>query len=152
MAPLLYCSREFDVYNIGISRYTNMQDLISFGKALSDPTRIRILCALMQCELCVCELVDALEVSQSTLSTHLQLLRNLGVVTTEKRQTWIIYSFEGSYRRAFAESLKNFPVLDSLIECDQERIANRLNLRIDGCCVVGASTAKKEKEHAYVKN
>jgi ArsR family transcriptional regulator, arsenate/arsenite/antimonite-responsive transcriptional repressor len=129
-----------------------MNALISFGKALSDPTRIRILHALLQCELCVCELVDALDVSQSTLSTHLQSLRSSGVVVTVKRQTWIIYDIDESYRDAISEAIERFPVKDTVLVRDRERIANRLKLRIDGCCVIGSRTLKKEKEYIYVNN
>src|SRR5262245_9064020 len=47
-----------------------MDELVNTAKALSDPTRVRIICALLEWELCVCELCDALHVTQSTLSTH----------------------------------------------------------------------------------
>ncbi len=129
-----------------------MNDLISFGKALSDPTRIRILRALMQCELCVCELVDALEISQSTVSTHLQSLRASGILTTEKRQTWIIYSVADTYRQALDDAFHSFPTKDARLERDSERIATRLTLRVDGCCVVGSTSQKDERKYASTNN
>jgi ArsR family transcriptional regulator len=69
-----------------------MRELISLGQAIVDPTRVRVIAALRQGDLCVCELVDALEISQSTLSTHLQVLRQTGMVTTRKEGRWIYYS------------------------------------------------------------
>ena len=57
-----------------------MRDFTSLGQAIVDPTRVRIIAALRRGELCVCELVDALEISQSTLSGHLQVLRQTGLV------------------------------------------------------------------------
>ena len=49
-------------------------------KAMGDPTRIRILYALLQSELCVCDLVEVLEMSQSAVSHQLRILRNLRLV------------------------------------------------------------------------
>lgn len=114
-----------------------MQDLISFGKAISDPTRLRILSALLQSELCVCELVDALQISQSSLSTHLQTLRSAGIVQTEKRQSWIIYSVIPSAVDPLQRVFQSFPPNDPRIEEDSSRLDHRLRLRIEGCCVQG---------------
>jgi len=48
--------------------------LLAIARALGDPTRVRIIAALRNGELCVCELVDALDISQSSLSSHLQIV------------------------------------------------------------------------------
>src|SRR5690554_3221298 len=60
-------------------------------KALSDANRLRILLALQQGEWCVCELSYALELAQSTLSTHLQALRQAELVATRRQGKWIYY-------------------------------------------------------------
>ena len=125
-----------------------MNDLVNFGKALADPTRVRILMALARAELCVCELVDALEVSSSTLSTHLQTLRNAGVVTTEKRRAWIIYSIDPRVRPALEGVFAEFPMSGTRLERDQNRLSRRMLLRVDGCCVVGAGQLQEECAHA----
>jgi len=63
-------------------------------KALSDPVRLRLL-TLIAChdggEACVCDLIDAFEVSPPTISHHLKVLREAGMVTAERRGTWIYY-------------------------------------------------------------
>ena len=69
-----------------------MTELVLVAKALADPTRVRILTALRGGELCVCELCDALRVSQSTLSTHLHVIREAGLVRTRKEGKWIYYT------------------------------------------------------------
>jgi ArsR family transcriptional regulator, arsenate/arsenite/antimonite-responsive transcriptional repressor len=71
-----------------------MRELTSLGQAIADSTRVRILAALQHGELCVCELADALEISQSTLSGHLRVLRRTGMVITRKEGRWIYYSFD----------------------------------------------------------
>ena len=122
-----------------------MNSIIGFGRALSDPTRVRILNALLQTELCVCELADALEISQSSLSTHLQTLRRVGIVLTEKRQSWIIYSIDALSLEAIKCAFQHFPPTIPRIGRDNERLANRIRLRIDGCCVVGFGALPKEE-------
>ncbi|MBC8064686.1 MAG: winged helix-turn-helix transcriptional regulator [Chlorobia bacterium] len=116
-----------------------MTEIVAFGKALADPTRVRILSALLQSELCVCEMVDALAVSQSSLSSHLQILRNAGVVKTEKRRTWIIYSIDEEARPAVRMAFDHFQPNSDAIDADNSRLQSRIRLRVDGCCVVGFS-------------
>jgi DNA-binding transcriptional ArsR family regulator len=60
--------------------------------ALGDPKRLLILYALEQGPLCVSELVDALQLTQPTVSRHLRVLRERGLVHTERRGTAIFYS------------------------------------------------------------
>lgn len=121
-----------------------MNALVAFGKAFADPTRARILNALRKSELCVCELVDALEISQSTLSTHLQTLRIAGVVETQKRRTWIIYRIAPDALESIEALFQRFGSQDSRIERDLERVEARLRIRVDGECVLGSGQLDKK--------
>jgi len=67
-----------------------MKAALAFARALAEPTRLRVIAALREHELCVCELCDALQATQSTLSTHLSLLRDAGLVRTRKGGKWIL--------------------------------------------------------------
>lgn len=60
--------------------------------ALSEPLRIRLLELLRSQELCVCELCEVLEVSQSKLSFHLKTLKEAGLVRSRQSGRWIYYS------------------------------------------------------------
>ena len=60
--------------------------------ALSDPTRRRILAALQDGARPVGELVTELEVSQPTVSHHLKVLRDAGLLTSERRASWVYYA------------------------------------------------------------
>jgi ArsR family transcriptional regulator len=61
-------------------------------KALADPTRIGIVNRLASApELCVCDLTSAFELSQPTISHHLKILREAGLVEAERRGTWGFY-------------------------------------------------------------
>jgi ArsR family transcriptional regulator len=60
-------------------------------KALGDSTRLRIFALLCQAELCVCHIESALDLPQPTVSRHLAILRNAGVVEARRQGTWIFY-------------------------------------------------------------
>jgi ArsR family transcriptional regulator len=60
-------------------------------KALAEPARWRIVQLLALEELCVCHLVEALEVPQSLVSHHLRVLREAGLVDTSKYRYWTYY-------------------------------------------------------------
>lgn len=61
-------------------------------KALSDATRLKILYLLSDGELCVCEIIYALDKPQSSISHHLNILKNLGFIKGRKEGVWIHYS------------------------------------------------------------
>jgi ArsR family transcriptional regulator len=60
-------------------------------KALGDPTRLRMVALLVHGELCVCHIEGALGLPQPTVSRHLGVLRNGGVVATRREGTWVYY-------------------------------------------------------------
>jgi ArsR family transcriptional regulator len=63
-----------------------------FFKALADETRLRILKLLEVREMCVCEVMVALDLTQPTASHHLGLLENAGLVKDKKEGKWVFYS------------------------------------------------------------
>ncbi len=66
-------------------------ELAATFKALGDPTRVAIVNRLAAGECCVCDLTDVFELSQPTVSHHLKLLRDAGLVESERRGTWSYY-------------------------------------------------------------
>jgi DNA-binding transcriptional ArsR family regulator len=63
-----------------------------FFKALADETRLRILKLLVVREICVCEIMVALGLTQPTASHHLGILENMGLVKDRKEGKWVFYS------------------------------------------------------------
>jgi len=61
-------------------------------KALADVTRLRILGLLTAREMCVCEVMVALDLTQPTASHHLRILENVGLVKDRKEGKWVFYS------------------------------------------------------------
>jgi len=127
-------------------------ELVAIARTLADPTRVRIVAALRNGELCVCELVDALSISQSSLSSHLQICRQTGVVTTRKESRWIYYSLSPRYVQLIERIFSELQTVrrDEQLLRDARRLKKRLQMRDGGRCVVGFGQLKPERELADV--
>jgi ArsR family transcriptional regulator, arsenate/arsenite/antimonite-responsive transcriptional repressor len=125
-----------------------MHELIAIAKTLADPTRVRIVAALRYGELCVCELVEALEISQSSLSSHLQLCRQIGALTARRESRWIYYSLSAQYEPLIEQIFSGLRSLttDALLRRDAKRLKKRLQMREAGRCVLGFGQLKPEEE------
>ncbi|TFB15615.1 metalloregulator ArsR/SmtB family transcription factor [Microbacterium sp. 3H14] len=80
-------------------------------KALSDPLRLRMLSAIAsdpRGESCVCDLAELAEVSQPTVSHHLKVLKDVDVLTSERRGTWVWYRITPNRRSAVTALLESF--------------------------------------------
>ncbi|KOP27103.1 transcriptional regulator [Hapalosiphon sp. MRB220] len=82
--------------------------IISGFHALSEPLRIKVLELLRQRELCVCDLCDALGVSQSKLSFHLKTLKEADLVLSRQEGRWIYYSLNLPQFAVLEEYLANY--------------------------------------------
>jgi ArsR family transcriptional regulator, arsenate/arsenite/antimonite-responsive transcriptional repressor len=70
-----------------------MERLVELAKIFSDINRLKILAlSLRDKELCVCEICDTLELSQPLVSRHLKQMREAGILTSEQKGKWVIYS------------------------------------------------------------
>jgi ArsR family transcriptional regulator, arsenate/arsenite/antimonite-responsive transcriptional repressor len=68
-----------------------MREVIRITKALADPSRLRVLLALQQAELCVCQVGELLQLAPSTVSKHLSLLHTAGLIESRKDERWVFY-------------------------------------------------------------
>jgi ArsR family transcriptional regulator len=68
-----------------------MDDFIAITKALSDPHRVRALMALRAGELCVCQIIELLGLAPSTVSKHMSILKQAGLVQSRKQERWMYY-------------------------------------------------------------
>ena len=71
-----------------------METDLAIFKACADATRLRILFLLAERELCVCELVEVLEMPQGKISRHLAVLKNAALVRDRREGTWIYYALQ----------------------------------------------------------
>ncbi|MFD2230145.1 ArsR/SmtB family transcription factor [Alkalimarinus sediminis] len=104
-----------------------------FFKCLSEPVRLRILFLLLKRgELCVCDLVDTLDISQSVVSRHLAYLRNNGVLSSRRDGAWVYYTLADNspFFSAVLHTLTEFG--ESSMELSND--IGRLSEPSSGCC------------------
>ncbi|MEZ4551818.1 MAG: metalloregulator ArsR/SmtB family transcription factor [Desulfobacterales bacterium] len=82
-----------------------MKPFLRVMKALSDPSRVKIMKMLQHRALCVCEIQAALKFAQSTTSKHLQILQDAGLITSKKEGLWVNYSLADGSESPYAASL-----------------------------------------------
>lgn len=74
-----------------------LQQVAEFYKLLGDPTRCKILCALLRQELCVCDLANVLSMTKSSISHQLSKMRQLGVVKCRRAGKAVYYSLDDDH-------------------------------------------------------
>ena len=91
-------------------------------KALSDPNRLRIVQLLTYGEQCACELLEQMQITQSTLSHHMKTLENSGLVSSVRKGKWSHYSLNRDQWAAFRG------YVESIRDAGEERDES-------GCCL-----------------
>ena len=103
-----------------------MQDLIKALKAISDETRLRIMKVLLERECCVCEIMQALDISQTRASRNLGILQDAGFLKARRDGLWIVYSLDWQtanlYATTLAKLLKDSPISNEVLAKDRERL------------------------------
>ncbi len=87
----------------------DFQTLAQQFKLLGDPTRLRILAMIQHQEHCVCDVVDALEMTQPNISQHIRKLKDAGWVREQKRGQWVYYSLVDPLPDAVQSALQFLP-------------------------------------------
>jgi ArsR family transcriptional regulator len=82
-----------------------MKDFIKVMKALADPNRVKIIKMLQHKTMCVCEMREALQVSQPSVSKNLKILEDAGLVDFKKDGLWVDYHLTDGRRSAYVASL-----------------------------------------------
>jgi ArsR family transcriptional regulator len=88
------------------------QDYVPVLKALSDPNRLAIIEHLGKGEACVCELLELFSVTQPTLSHHMRILSEAGLVSGRRDGKWIHYSIKGERLLAFKAFIASIQIAD----------------------------------------
>jgi ArsR family transcriptional regulator, arsenate/arsenite/antimonite-responsive transcriptional repressor len=82
-----------------------MKPFLKVMKALSDPSRVKIMKILQKRSMCVCEIQTALHVAQSTASKHLQILADADLIIPRKDGLWVYYAVADGQETPYAASL-----------------------------------------------
>jgi len=82
-----------------------VKDFIRVMKALSDPSRVKVVKMLQHKEMCVCEIQFALGLAQPTVSKHLKVLEEAGLVHSKKAGLWVNYTLSAGGGSPYAATL-----------------------------------------------
>ena len=82
-----------------------MREFVRVMKAVSDPNRVAIIKMLQHKEMCVCEIRAALKIAQPTVSKHLKVLEDAGLVTSRKDGMWVNYHLADGSGSPYVASL-----------------------------------------------
>ena len=111
-----------------------MKPFIKIMKALSDPSRVKIIKILEHRTLCVCEIQNALGLAQSTISKHLKILEEAELITYFKQGPWVNYQWADSptnpYSAVLLENLRHWLNADPEVAAIRDRLPkiNRENI------------------------
>lgn len=99
--------------------------MVAAFKALGDATRLEIfrLIAAQREPVCVCDVVDRFEVSQPTISHHLRILREAGLVTVSRRGVWAWYAADPQGLAWFQDAIAGLRGTEQAAPRDGERLA-----------------------------
>ncbi len=79
-----------------------------FLKVIAEPNRLKILCLLQKQKMCVCEIWQYLDLPQNLTSYHLKVLEGLGLISSERKGSKIIYSINGKALKKYLKLLNKF--------------------------------------------
>jgi ArsR family transcriptional regulator, arsenate/arsenite/antimonite-responsive transcriptional repressor len=103
-----------------------MRDFVKLFKALSDDTRIRILKVLLERECCVCEIMQALNITQSRASRNLGILEDAGFIKSRRDGLWVVYSIDeqriSSHAGPLIEVLRASLLKEEILLQDRKRL------------------------------
>jgi len=116
----------------------DMRAVVDITKALADENRLRILMALTAGELCVCQITAFLGLAPSTVSKHMHILRQAGLVESRKEGRWMYYRLPqrragGPARGALAWLRKNLAETPLVLR-DRKKLQKILNIDRETLC------------------
>lgn len=121
-----------------------MTNAVAFFRAIADETRWRIVRLVMDRALCVCELADILGMPQSSVSSHVQIIRKAGLLESETCGKWTYFRIASAHLPLLKSLLRQFPESEPYA-ADLEMAEARLARRETSCCPGPVKLAKPRK-------
>ncbi len=115
-----------------------MKELLRITGALADQSRVRILMFMRKGELCVCQIVALLHLAPSTISKHLAILEQAGLVESRKQERWVYYRLarrtSSSPASAAIRWACKIAAKDKRILADNARLKSVMKMRLQKLC------------------
>lgn len=122
-----------------------MEKTLKQIKALADGNRLRVVMALStHGELCVCQITELLQVSTPTVSRHMSILQNAGLVESRKDARWVHYRLSKDFPKALLDWAKSSVCDSQIILQDKETLETILSRPADELCRI-----RKQRQAAY---
>ncbi|MBD3419265.1 MAG: metalloregulator ArsR/SmtB family transcription factor [Chitinivibrionales bacterium] len=115
-----------------------MPQLNKAGMAFSDPNRVRAFMALRNGELCVCQLIELLKLAPSTVSKHMSVLKDAGLVLSRKDSRWVYYRIPdkdtGTFISALTGIVADYLERDLTIKRDAKAVLKITSMSLSETC------------------
>ncbi|RQD78306.1 metalloregulator ArsR/SmtB family transcription factor [Desulfonatronospira sp. MSAO_Bac3] len=112
-----------------------MDKFLKQTKALADGNRLRIIAALLrQPELCVCQITELLGLSTATVSRHISVIQNAGLVTSRKDSRWVYYRLADDFPGRLRQWLEEELMYSREMEKDRLTLKFILSMSVEELC------------------
>ncbi|MFD0893873.1 helix-turn-helix transcriptional regulator [Luteolibacter ambystomatis] len=112
-----------------------MINSVTFCRSIGDATRWRIAMLVRDEALCVCELADILRMPQSSVSSHVQILRKAGLLESERCGKWTYFRIQPRFRKLLSTLAASLGSPSQKTEAaDLKRAVTRMEKRASSCC------------------
>lgn len=112
-----------------------MEQALAITKALADGNRLRVIMALTGYEeLCVCQITEILGHATPTVSRHMSVLQNAGLVKSRKEGRWVYYRLSDAFPRQLLQWLKDAAGNAEEIDRDREKLKSIVSSGLDALC------------------
>jgi len=133
-----------------VTRNPVTSDPVQFFRAMADETRWRIVRLVMERALCVCELADILGMPQSSVSSHVQIIRKAGLLESETCGKWTYFRIAGGHLAPLKAILRHFPETGHFA-ADAQNAEARMARRESSCCPGPVKLRGSRKSKATTK-
>lgn len=127
-----------------------LNKLLKILKALSDANRIRALAAARHGDLCACQIIDLLGLAPSTVSKHMDILKDAGFISSKKQGKWTYYSLSKDKRNPTLQALITlvFTTLekDSTVKTDRRKLKKILEVTPMELCQSKKCLSRKKSQ------
>ncbi len=112
-----------------------MNRFLKYTKALADGNRLRIIAALSRYpELCVCQITELLDLAMATVSRHISVLQNAGLVESRKDGRWVYYRLSGDFPGQLRIWIDAELMQTSDIQKDKARLDEIISIGVEELC------------------
>lgn len=121
---------------------------VKICRVLGDPIRWRIIRLVSHDALCVCELAEILSMPQSTVSSHVQIIRRAGLLESEKCEKWTYFRVQSQFLKLLRALETHTARPDPAWAADDRKTAKRLAARESSCCAGPRQLSKPRRSSA----